>query len=90
MEQELARSTAGFAGSQIMGMNATKVSGMGGAGMSNYNTQPYGHMLSSNASLDGTSSAAMNYQSNTQRVLEKAKRSRAIRMQVKERMEEKM
>jgi hypothetical protein len=47
-----------------MGMNATKVSGMGGAGASNYNSgapQNYGHMLSSNASLDGTSSAAMNY-----------------------------
>jgi hypothetical protein len=59
MEQELSRSTAGFAGSQIMGMNATKVSGMGGAGASNYNSaaapQTYGHMLSSNASLDGTS-----------------------------------
>lgn len=68
MEAELARSTAGFSGAQIMGMNATKVSGMGGAGASNYNSAAaptYGHMLSSNASLDGTSSAALNYQTNT-------------------------
>jgi len=43
--------------------------------------------MSSNASIDGTSSQAM-YQTNTQRVLDKAKRARAIRQQVKERMEE--
>lgn len=70
-----------FAGAQMMGMNNTQVGGMGGGNQSQ-NMGRQGNMQSSNASLNDSSYMPM--MSRTQEVLQRAKRSQAIRQKVKD------